>query len=418
MVVPTTKKIEYVIDMKRVILRKLKLGIADGVMKADGQVIYTATDLRVGLFEAGRARRPRSLNCATAAARNGRTTGHARRNHSCDVSSSPEWASSPRSATAPRKCWRRCAKASPASSRAEKYKELGFRCQVHGEPQLDWEAHGAAQAEAVHERRHGAGTTSPWIRRSATPGSTEKDVSERAHRHHHGLGRTVDASPSSRPPTSPRKSGGPKKIGPFEVPKAMCSGPSGVLATAFQVQGRQLLDLVGLRDLGALHRQCHRADPVGQAGRDVRRWLRGTRLDAVEPVRRHGRDVVAGSTPRRPRASRAYDKDRDGFVIAGGAGVVVLEELRARQGARRQDLWRDRRLRRDLGRLRHGRTLGRRRRALHAAGAAGFRRHAASARSTTSTRTPPRRRSATRARSTPSGTCSARTFRRSPPPSR
>jgi 3-hydroxyacyl-[acyl-carrier protein] dehydratase / trans-2-decenoyl-[acyl-carrier protein] isomerase len=50
MVVPTVKKLEYVIDMKRVILRKLKLGIADGVMKADGQVIYAATDLRVGLF--------------------------------------------------------------------------------------------------------------------------------------------------------------------------------------------------------------------------------------------------------------------------------------------------------------------------------------------------------------------------------
>ncbi len=55
MVLPTTKKIEYVIDLKRIILRKLKLGIADGVMKADGQVIYTATDLRVGLFDTGDA---------------------------------------------------------------------------------------------------------------------------------------------------------------------------------------------------------------------------------------------------------------------------------------------------------------------------------------------------------------------------
>ena len=53
MVVPSVKKIEYVIDMKRVILRKLKLAIADGALKADGQVIYTATDLRVGLFETG-----------------------------------------------------------------------------------------------------------------------------------------------------------------------------------------------------------------------------------------------------------------------------------------------------------------------------------------------------------------------------
>ena len=55
MVVPTVKKLEYVVDMKRVILRKLKLAIADGVMKADGVVIYAATDLRVGLFGAGEA---------------------------------------------------------------------------------------------------------------------------------------------------------------------------------------------------------------------------------------------------------------------------------------------------------------------------------------------------------------------------
>ena len=53
MVVPSVKTVQYVVDMKRVILRKLKLAIADGVMKADGQVIYQATDLRVGLFGAG-----------------------------------------------------------------------------------------------------------------------------------------------------------------------------------------------------------------------------------------------------------------------------------------------------------------------------------------------------------------------------
>jgi 3-hydroxyacyl-[acyl-carrier protein] dehydratase/trans-2-decenoyl-[acyl-carrier protein] isomerase len=53
MVVPTVGRVEYIVDMKRVILRRLKLAIADGVMKADGQVIYTATDLRVGLFDAG-----------------------------------------------------------------------------------------------------------------------------------------------------------------------------------------------------------------------------------------------------------------------------------------------------------------------------------------------------------------------------
>ena len=55
MVLPTTKKVEYVVDLKRVILRKLKLGIADGTLVADGEPIYQATDLRVGLFLAGEA---------------------------------------------------------------------------------------------------------------------------------------------------------------------------------------------------------------------------------------------------------------------------------------------------------------------------------------------------------------------------
>ena len=51
MVTPATKTVEYVVDLKRVILRKLKLAIADGVVKADGQVVAVFTDLRVGLFE-------------------------------------------------------------------------------------------------------------------------------------------------------------------------------------------------------------------------------------------------------------------------------------------------------------------------------------------------------------------------------
>jgi 3-hydroxyacyl-[acyl-carrier protein] dehydratase/trans-2-decenoyl-[acyl-carrier protein] isomerase len=53
MVLPSVKHIEYIVDLKRVILRRLRLGIADGQLKADGQLIYQATDLKVGLFEPG-----------------------------------------------------------------------------------------------------------------------------------------------------------------------------------------------------------------------------------------------------------------------------------------------------------------------------------------------------------------------------
>lgn len=52
MVVPTVSKIEYVVDLKRVVRRRLTLGIGDGQVKADGEPIFAAKDLRVGLFEA------------------------------------------------------------------------------------------------------------------------------------------------------------------------------------------------------------------------------------------------------------------------------------------------------------------------------------------------------------------------------
>ncbi|MCP5432971.1 MAG: 3-hydroxyacyl-[acyl-carrier-protein] dehydratase FabA [Alphaproteobacteria bacterium] len=55
MVLPTARKVSYHIDLKRVILRKLVLGIADGIMKVDGEPIYKAMDLRVGLFTDGAA---------------------------------------------------------------------------------------------------------------------------------------------------------------------------------------------------------------------------------------------------------------------------------------------------------------------------------------------------------------------------
>jgi 3-hydroxyacyl-[acyl-carrier protein] dehydratase/trans-2-decenoyl-[acyl-carrier protein] isomerase len=50
MVTPAAKRVEYTVDFTRVIDRKLKLGIANGVMRADGEIIYSATDMKVGLF--------------------------------------------------------------------------------------------------------------------------------------------------------------------------------------------------------------------------------------------------------------------------------------------------------------------------------------------------------------------------------
>ena len=84
---------------------------------------------------------------------------------------------------------------------------------------------------------------------------------------------------------------GPKRIGPFAVPKSMSSTASATLATPVRHQGRQLFDHLGLRHVQALHRQWLRADPDGQAGHRLCRRPRGPRLDPVDAVRRHGRHV-------------------------------------------------------------------------------------------------------------------------------
>jgi hypothetical protein len=108
------------------------------------------------------------------------------------------------------------------------------------------------------------------------------------------------------------------------------------------------------------------------------------------------------------KASRPYDKDRDGFVMGEGAGVVVLEELRARPGARRTHLCRDHRLR-HVGRClsHHLADAEDGDGAYRSMNAAMKRAGIAAADSITSTRTAPRRHSATRSNSARSSACSA-----------
>ena len=118
----------------------------------------------------------------------------------------------------------------------------------------------------------------------------------------------------------------PKKVGPFEVPKGMCSGPSAALATAFQIKGINY----SISSACATSAHCignaaeliqwGKQDVMFAGGCEELDWTLSVLFDAMGAM-----STRFNATP--ARASRAYDKDRDGFVIAGGAGVVVLEEL-------------------------------------------------------------------------------------------
>ena len=124
-------------------------------------------------------------------------------------------------------------------SRADKYAELGFKCQVHGEPKIDWET----MVPRKPKRFMNPGVAWNWIAMDQAirdAGLEAGDVVNERSGIIMGSGgpstrAIVDAAETTI------KSGGPKKIGPFEVPKAMCSGPSAALATAFQIKGRPAL---------------------------------------------------------------------------------------------------------------------------------------------------------------------------------
>ena len=119
--------------------------------------------------------------------------------------------------------------------------------------------------------------------------------------------------------------GSPKRIGPFAVPKAMASGPSAVLATWFELKGINYsissACATSAHCIGAAAEQIAwgKQDVVFAGGCEDIDWSMSNMFDAMGAMSSNFNE-----TPE--RASRAYDKDRDGFVIAGGAGIVVLEE--------------------------------------------------------------------------------------------
>ena len=209
-------------------------------------------------------------------------------------------------------------------SRAEKYAELGFKCQVHGEPKIDWEQ----MVPRKPKRFMNPGVAWNWIAMDQAIRDAGLEASDVVNERSGII--VGSGGPSTRAIVEAAettiKSGGPKKIGPFEVPKAMCSGPSAALATAFQIKGTNY----SISSACATSAHCignaaeliqwGKQDIMFAGGCEELDWTLSNLFDAMGAMTSR-----FNATPE--KASRAYDKDRDGFVIAGGAGVVVLEEL-------------------------------------------------------------------------------------------
>jgi 3-oxoacyl-[acyl-carrier-protein] synthase-1 len=122
------------------------------------------------------------------------------------------------------------------------------------------------------------------------------------------------------------RSKGPKRVGPYAVPKSMSSTASATLATWFKIRGVSYsissACATSNHCIGAAyeHILLGKQDVMFAGGCEELDWTLSVLFDAMGAMSSRFND-----TPE--RASRAYDKNRDGFVISGGAGVLVLENL-------------------------------------------------------------------------------------------
>jgi 3-oxoacyl-[acyl-carrier-protein] synthase-1 len=207
--------------------------------------------------------------------------------------------------------------------KSDEYEELGFRSQVYGAPQLDWEE----ALDRKVRRFMGAGSAWNYIAMEQAiqdSGLEESDISNERTGLIMGSGGPSTKSIVWAADTTREK--GPKKVGPFEVPKAMCSTASATLATPFKIKG------INYSISSACSTSAHcigNASEMIQWGKQDIAFAGGSEeLDWALSVLFDGMNAMSSKFNDAPAtASRAYDVNRDGFVIAGGAGVLVLEEL-------------------------------------------------------------------------------------------
>ena len=205
---------------------------------------------------------------------------------------------------------------------AEEYAELGFRSHVYGLPKMNLDD----TLDRKLRRFMGDGAAYNYIAMQEAikdSGLTEEEIScERT-----GLV-MGSGGPSTRnliQAADAARNKGPKKVGPFMVPRTMSSTNSATLATPFRIKG------VNYSISSACSTSAHcignatelvqwgKQDIVFAGGGEELHWSMSVLFDAMPAL-----SSKYNNTPE--RASRAFDTNRDGFVIAGGGGVVVIEE--------------------------------------------------------------------------------------------
>ncbi len=203
---------------------------------------------------------------------------------------------------------------------AEKYKELGFRCQVHGQPNYDLDT---VDRRVRRFMADGAAWNYVAMQQAiADSGLEESDVKNERTGIIMGSGgpstRTIVAAADIT------REKGPKRVGPFAVPPSMSSAHSATLATPFGIRGVNYT--ISSACATSAHCIGNSAELIQWGKQDVMFAGGGEELDWTLSVLFDAMGAMS-SKFNNATASRAYDKNRDGFVIAGGAGVVVLEEL-------------------------------------------------------------------------------------------
>lgn len=205
------------------------------------------------------------------------------------------------------------------------FAEHGFKCQVWGSPKID--TTDLVDRRAMRFLSQGGAWNHVAMKQAiADSGLEEGDITNERTGIIMGSG-----GPSTRTLIEAaditRKNNSPKRIGPFAVPKSMSSTASATLATWFKIHG------VNYSISSACSTSAHcignaaemiqwgKQDVMFAGGHEDLDWTMSNLFDAMGAMSSDFNDNHPET------ASRAYDAKRDGFVIAGGAGVLVLEEL-------------------------------------------------------------------------------------------